>query len=119
MKIMTEKELRAIDPKELEGVDIDWKNGDDWAFCGRVIFDYDQGLSIIAKEDPDHCLTGFHGPEYKNEHSTYESKAEYHKDLTSAIIMLKDRYYDVNEWKKIVGLEGFYFGSDQVLCPFS
>ena len=94
-KLMTEEELRAFDPTELEKLDIAWDNGtpeDPYKFIGKVLFDYDQGLSVLKKDDPTHCLTGIHGPSYKKNNSNYETKERYHEDLSSLLSTLQEGY---------------------------
>ena len=95
MKTMTEEELRAIDPKELENEDIKWSNGNNFSFIGRVLFDYDIGLSILDKERPDICLTGIHGPKYDRGPSNFRGKEDYCKKLTSRINLIKTGVFDV------------------------
>lgn len=95
MDIMTEKELRAINPEEYEGKDIIWDNGagkQPFKFTARVLFDYDQGLSILEKNDTKHCLTAIHGPGYKGR-SSYVDEEYYHNRLTEIFEMLSKGYY--------------------------
>lgn len=112
---MTEEELRAINPEEFECKDIAWQNEEYYKFTGRVIFDYDIGLSILDRENPEFCLTGIHGPEYKGI-SNYKSKEEYHKMLELSFSMIRDRFYDVKLW-----LTKFKINQSgkQVTCSFS
>ena len=115
LKIMSEEELRAIDPSEFEDKDILWDNGTEKApykFTGRAIFDYDQGLSILNKDNPTHCLTAYHGPAYKGI-SKYKNKLTYHTNLTEVIKMIKKGYFiGPNALGKI-------FSGFSPLCPFT
>lgn len=96
IKPMTEEQLRAIDPSELEDKEITWVNGET-KHQAKVIYDYDQGLSILNSKDPEDCLTGIHGPGYKSNRSNYNSK-KYHLLLTASIILIKKGLYDIIEW---------------------
>lgn len=116
MEIMTEKELREINPEDFEGKDIPWDNGTEaypHKFTGRVLFDYDQGLSILKKTDPEFCLTGYHGPAYKGD-SNYLTEKRYHEDLTRSLNMIKDGYY-----KGPVALSGKNSFGGEAACSFS
>jgi len=110
---MNEKELREIaDSGELEGRDIAWVYGIDYTKTGRVLFDYDQGLSIVEKDNTTNCLTAIHGPAYNSSESNYQrgDKESYHKTLTAAIKQLRDgvmnceqHMIDINYFPAILG----------------
>jgi hypothetical protein len=103
MDTMTEKQLRAINPVEYEGVDVTWQNGSGKKATGRVLFDYDQGLSVLNKENTEECLAGFHGPAYTPKKTNYTTKEVYHKDLSAVFSMLKYGFYNTITRRDLCG----------------
>ena len=94
-KVLTEKQLRAIDPATLETKEIKWSNGtpiEAYDFTGKVRFNYDIGLSILNKEDTEHCLTSINGPNFKG-NTNYEDDIHYRSLLTAAIKQIKTGHY--------------------------
>ncbi|HUU89209.1 MAG TPA: hypothetical protein VMX17_15855 [Candidatus Glassbacteria bacterium] len=94
MKILTEKELREIDPEEFEEKDIKYLFSDNASanapsYTGRAIFDYDQGFSIVDKYNTSFCLVGIHGRQYKGPYSKYTTKKKYEELLSICIDNLR------------------------------
>ena len=121
-KVMTEEELRAIaDSQELEGIDIPWfyhtnkTNKPD--FIGKCLFDYDQGFSILNKENVEHCLTGVHGPAFFGG-SNYIDRETYHLDLSIRIDAIKTGKYRVNEVRKLTNRNRLTFAI-KAICSFT
>ena len=120
MEIMTEEELRAINPEEFEGKDFSLYSGPSQAITltGIVLFDYDQGLSITNKEKRSHCIVAIHGPSYSQD-SNYTSKESYHKELTVSFMMLKGNIWNGDLWDEIVGKTPFNNRNGGSTCPFT
>ena len=120
MEILTEEQLRAIaDSEELEQKEISWffntynKKPD---FIYKIMFDYDQGFSILDKENTKHCLTGIHGPKYKSKKTNFTSKEQYHKYLSVTISLIKTNKFIVSTFKQKANYNSLF---GRASCSFS
>ena len=115
MKIMTEEELRAIDPEEFEGKEYPWKN-DSLEATVVCVYEYDIGLSLVNTNDHEDCFTGIPGPNSIAGNAGSYEKSHYHKQLTISFNMLRKGQYNVKDYFTVVG--GLEWGGAPT-CSFS
>jgi len=126
---MNTEELKNLDVTELEKKVIYWSNGtanyDDpemrvlygqpYATTGRVLYDYNIGLSILKHDNSDICLTNIPGA-MRNTGARYINVKNYEMKLNNAFKLLEKNSFDAQKWRELCGIITQGFGSPT--CTF-
>jgi len=129
---MNTEELKNLDVTELEKKVIYWSNGisnynepemgvlagHPYATTGRVLYDYDIGLSILKHDNSDICLTNIPGAMRNTATARYTNIKEYEINLNNAFKLLEKGSFDGQEWTKLCKHSVARIGIVHPICTF-
>lgn len=117
-EVMTEEELRAINPEEFEGVEYQWTSfGAEQTVI--AVYDYDIGLSLVDKDDHEDCCVNHCGPSGMKAADRWQGSFVYRKRLTIAFKLLRSGSFDVEKAMEMFGESPYSFTSGSPSCSFT